>query len=65
MVQRLVGSEMDYFCDCKLCRQWEDEEAEWENEVDNEAADYDNAEDVGDDDASGSEDSYYSDGEYY
>ncbi|KAI4197644.1 MAG: hypothetical protein LQ350_005799 [Teloschistes chrysophthalmus] len=65
VVQRLVGSEMDYFCDCKLCRQWEDEEAEWENEVDNEAADYDNAEDVGDDDASGSEDSYYSDGEYY
>ncbi|KAL9586633.1 MAG: hypothetical protein Q9212_000768 [Teloschistes hypoglaucus] len=63
VVQRLVGSEMDYFCDCKMCRQWEDEEAEWEDELENQPAD---ADDDGDEEegASGSEDSYYSDGEY-
>ncbi|KAL8777554.1 MAG: hypothetical protein Q9203_003583 [Teloschistes exilis] len=62
--KRLVGSEMDYFCDCKLCRQWEDEEAEVEDDVVNEPADADDDGNDEDDDASGPEDSYYSDGEY-
>ncbi|KAL8685990.1 MAG: hypothetical protein Q9218_007421 [Villophora microphyllina] len=60
----LVGADMDDFCDCKWCREWEDDAALSED-AGNEPVDDGEDEEEGSSDDEGSEDGYYSsDGEY-